>query len=466
MMGRYPALGPLRRPGPADRDAVARRARAGRHARPGADARSARCPVASGGASFLARAIAAEPDAVPARRAGDRRRRHDPGGPHGRSSTPRRERAGRSIATTHDLACGAPALRARRRRSTGRSSRRRPGQSLVLDRERARADVRRPPARPRDRGGHARRRAPPRPASAAASATSTTTAGADRCSTRSSTRSRYGFFLRALRRVGRRRPRVRGRRQLHGPARPGVHGRRAQPRRIPGRRRRVPAQGPVLPRRRASRRSGTALAIGWVTRRGGLRGDTAIGVLFAGMFALGIFLFSRSRTTSATCSASCSARSWASAPSDLRRPGRARGRRPGGRRRCSGRSSSTRPSTRSARPPPACRSVALDYLFLALHRADDRGQPAGGGDHPGRRDAGDAGGHGAAAHAPVRPADGGRRRHRRGRPIVGLYLSYWLNSASGATIVLVETAVFLVALLLGPRAGLFRARPAMTERAG
>ena len=37
----------------------------------------------------------------------------------------------------------------------------------------------------------------------------------------------------------------------------------------------------------------TALAIGWVSRRGQLRGDTAIGVLFAGMFALGIFLFSR-----------------------------------------------------------------------------------------------------------------------------------------------------------------------------
>ncbi len=37
----------------------------------------------------------------------------------------------------------------------------------------------------------------------------------------------------------------------------------------------------------------TSLAIGWVSRRGQLRGDTAIGVLFAGMFALGIFLFSR-----------------------------------------------------------------------------------------------------------------------------------------------------------------------------
>lgn len=36
----------------------------------------------------------------------------------------------------------------------------------------------------------------------------------------------------------------------------------------------------------------TALAIGWVSRRGGLRFDTAVGVLFAGMFALGIALFS------------------------------------------------------------------------------------------------------------------------------------------------------------------------------
>lgn len=36
----------------------------------------------------------------------------------------------------------------------------------------------------------------------------------------------------------------------------------------------------------------TALAIGWIARRGGLRFDTAVGVLFAGMFALGIVLFS------------------------------------------------------------------------------------------------------------------------------------------------------------------------------
>ena len=44
--------------------------------------------------------------------------------------------------------------------------------------------------------------------------------------------------------------------------------------------------------------------------------------------------------------------------------------------------------------------------------------------------------------------------------VVGLYLSFWLDAASGATIVLVETACFLLALALGPRTGLFARRPA------
>ncbi len=38
--------------------------------------------------------------------------------------------------------------------------------------------------------------------------------------------------------------------------------------------------------------------------------------------------------------------------------------------------------------------------------------------------------------------------------VIGLYLSYWLNAASGATVVLVQTAAFLGVLLLGPRTGL------------
>jgi manganese/iron transport system permease protein len=39
----------------------------------------------------------------------------------------------------------------------------------------------------------------------------------------------------------------------------------------------------------------TALAIGWVSRHSRLRADTAIGVVFAGTFALGVFLFSTIR---------------------------------------------------------------------------------------------------------------------------------------------------------------------------
>jgi manganese/iron transport system permease protein len=45
--------------------------------------------------------------------------------------------------------------------------------------------------------------------------------------------------------------------------------------------------------------------------------------------------------------------------------------------------------------------------------------------------------------------------------VIGLYLSFWLDTATGATIVLLETALFLVALALGPRTGLLaRRRPA------
>lgn len=40
----------------------------------------------------------------------------------------------------------------------------------------------------------------------------------------------------------------------------------------------------------------TALGIGWLSRREGVREDTAIGVLFTGMFALGILLLTRTRS--------------------------------------------------------------------------------------------------------------------------------------------------------------------------
>lgn len=52
-----------------------------------------------------------------------------------------------------------------------------------------------------------------------------------------------------------------------------------------------------------------------------------------------------------------------------------------------------------------------------------------------------------------------------GASVIGLYVSFWLDVASGATIVLVQTAVFLTALVLGPRSGLL-ARRRVTDREG
>ena len=48
--------------------------------------------------------------------------------------------------------------------------------------------------------------------------------------------------------------------------------------------------------------------------------------------------------------------------------------------------------------------------------------------------------------------------------VLGLYLSYWLDVASGATIVLVQTGLFLLAMVLGPR-GMLARRRAVGRRA-
>jgi manganese/iron transport system permease protein len=43
-------------------------------------------------------------------------------------------------------------------------------------------------------------------------------------------------------------------------------------------------------------------------------------------------------------------------------------------------------------------------------------------------------------------------------PIIGLYISFWTNTASGAVVVLVESVMFVVAVGISPRSGLFRRR--------
>ena len=190
---------------------------------------------------------------------------------------------------------------------------------------------------------------------------------------------------------------------------------------------------------------GTALAIGWLTRQGRLRTDTAIGVLFAAMFALGIFLFSTipnyvgdlfgflfgnvlgigfgdllSLTVLAAIVLATVLIFWKELLYATFDPlGAAASGLPVGR---------------------------LDYLLLALIALTIVISLQAVGII-------------LVVAMLITPAATAQLVARSfGRlvvaaatigalcPIVGLYLSYWLNSASGATVVLVESALFLVVL--------------------
>ena len=192
---------------------------------------------------------------------------------------------------------------------------------------------------------------------------------------------------------------------------------------------------------------GTALAIGWITRRGRLRGDTAIGVLFAGMFALGIFLFSRipnyvgdlfgflfgevlgigtddllALSLLAVIVLVTVAVLWKELLYSTFDP--------------------------LGAAASGLRVVWLDYLFLALIALTIVVSLQAVGII-------------LVVAMLVTPAAVGQLVATSFRrlvfvailvgvtgPIVGLYLSYWLDAASGATIVLVETLIFLVVLML------------------
>ncbi len=199
----------------------------------------------------------------------------------------------------------------------------------------------------------------------------------------------------------------------------------------------------------------TSLAIGWVSRRGNLRGDTAIGVLFAGMFSLGIFLFSRIPNYVGDLFGFLFGEVLGIGFGDL-----------------VGLVvlgvgvlvvvyvfwkellyATFDPLGAAASGLPVER---LDYLFLALIALTIVVSLQ-------------AVGIVLVVAMLVTPAATAQLLTLRfGRlmglavliglvsPVVGLYLSYWLDAASGATIVLVETALFLVVLLLGPRSGLMR----------
>lgn len=204
---------------------------------------------------------------------------------------------------------------------------------------------------------------------------------------------------------------------------------------------------------------GTSLAIGWITRRGRLRGDTAIGVLFAGMFALGVLLFSTipnyvgdlfgflfgevlgisatdliALTILGLVVLAVVAALWKEFLY-----------------------STFDPLGAGASGLPV---AALEYLFLGLIAMTIVISLQSVGIILVV----------AMLVTPAATAQLVTNRFSRlilvaagigiVAPLVGLYLSYWTNTASAALIVLVETAMFLGALLLGPRTGLLRRRSA------
>jgi ABC-type Mn2+/Zn2+ transport system permease subunit len=199
----------------------------------------------------------------------------------------------------------------------------------------------------------------------------------------------------------------------------------------------------------------TALAIGWVTRRAGIRQDTAIGVLFAGTFALGVFLFSTIQGYVADLFSFLLGNVLAIGPEDLVALVVIGG----------GvilvvallwkelLYATFDPLGAAASGIPVDR---LEYLFLALVALTIVVSLQAVGIILVV----------AMLITPAATAQLVSVRFTRlmlvaalvgvGSSVIGLYLCYWFDVASGATIVLVQTAAFILALAFGPRGLLAR----------
>ncbi len=202
---------------------------------------------------------------------------------------------------------------------------------------------------------------------------------------------------------------------------------------------------------------GTALAIGLVTKRAGIRQDTVIGVMFAGTFAFGIFLFSAIKGYVADLFSFLFGNVLAISPTDLvalvvlglgvimvvallwKQLLYA----------------TFDPLGAAA---SGIRVDRLEYLFLALVALTIVVSLQAVGII-------------LVVAMLVTPAATAQMLSVHftrlmllaavvgiASAVLGLYLSYWLDVASGATIVLVETALFLIALLIGPRGVIARRR--------
>jgi len=197
----------------------------------------------------------------------------------------------------------------------------------------------------------------------------------------------------------------------------------------------------------------TALAIGFVSRRGFLRMDTAIGVLFAGTFALGVFMFSLIQGYVADLFSFLFGNVLAISPTDL--------------------------VALVVLGSLVLGAVALLWKELLYATFDPLGAQASG-IRVGLLEyvflsivalaivvSLQAVGIILVVAMLVTPAATAQLLTSRfgsmmriavaigiGSAVAGLYVSYWLDVASGATIVLTETAVFFAALTLGPSTGL------------
>jgi len=201
----------------------------------------------------------------------------------------------------------------------------------------------------------------------------------------------------------------------------------------------------------------TALSIGFVTRRAGVRGDTAIGVLFAGAFALGVFMFSTIQGYVGDLFGFLFGSLLLTGVEDL--------------------------VTLAILATIVLVTVALLWKELLYATFDPQGAAASGL----RVEALEylflglvaltivvslqAVGIILVVAMLVTPAATGQLLTVRfgmlvllavaigiGSSVLGLYVSYWLDVATGATIVLVQTGLFLAALALGPRTGLLSRR--------
>ncbi len=197
---------------------------------------------------------------------------------------------------------------------------------------------------------------------------------------------------------------------------------------------------------------GTSLAIGVVTRRARIRTDTAIGVLFAGTFALGVFLYSTIQGYVADLFSFLFGQLLSTSVDDL--------------------------VALSILGGLVLATVAVLWKELLYSTFDPLGAAASGL----RTDwlemlflalvaltiviSLQAIGIILVVAMLVTPAATAQLLTVRfgrmmatavllavGASVAGLYLSYWLDVASGATIVLVQTALFLVVLVAGPRTG-------------